>query len=205
MRLFIFLVWLLLFWYYWACKKKHCQVEMPKTENVVHINDADAANEANDVKIDLAKTKETEESVSNNLDTPSQIETDTSSTKILSKERSIKIVETADMTTIYFEQNSIKKLDDAEVETYLDQVVKRFENSSEKIKLIGHTSYEGSYAYNLQLGINRATIISDYLIRAGITPNRIIVDSRGEIEPIASNETEEGREKNRRVELIIIE
>jgi len=120
--------------------------------------------------------------------------------------QSKKIVQTsADMSTIYFEYNSIKKLNDEEVETYLDEVLNRLRNSSEKVKLIGHTDNDGASGYNYQLGENRATVIADYLIRNGLNPNRIIVDSRGEMEPIATNDTDEGMAKNRRTDLIIID
>lgn len=116
-----------------------------------------------------------------------------------------KIVETPDLTTIFFEYNSIDKLNDNEVEAYLDQVLTRLSASSEKVKLIGHTDSDGTYDYNFKLGENRATVIADYLIKKGLNPNRIIVDSRGELEPLQSNKTPAGMAKNRRTDLIIFE
>ena len=116
-----------------------------------------------------------------------------------------KIIETDDMTTIYFEFNSDQKIKDDEVEAYLDQLAKRLNKSIEKVRLIGHTDNEGSDAFNQVLGEKRATAISNYLVRRGINPNRITVDSRGRREPIASNDTDAGKAKNRRTEIIIVD
>jgi outer membrane protein OmpA-like peptidoglycan-associated protein/CheY-like chemotaxis protein len=65
----------------------------------------------------------------------------------------------------------------------------------------GHTSTEGSPAYNTDLGAQRARAAKRELTRRGIAPDRITVKSYGGSEPIASNETREGRARNRRVTL----
>jgi len=115
-----------------------------------------------------------------------------------------KIKEIDDRTLIYFPINSVDKLADAEVESYLDEVFIRIEDSGEKLRLTGHTDNSGPDEYNLQLGERRATIISDYFIRKGLHPTRVLIDSKGEREPIESNDTEEGMASNRRTELQII-
>jgi OOP family OmpA-OmpF porin len=117
---------------------------------------------------------------------------------------SAKIKEVDDKTMIYFPYGSTQKLDDAEVEAYLDEVITKIKKSGESVKLTGHTDNDGSASFNMKLGEKRAIAIQDYFIKNGLTPQRVIVTSRGEKDPIASNDTEEGRAKNRRTELEIL-
>lgn len=72
------------------------------------------------------------------------------------------------------------------------------------IEIRGHTDGKGSDSYNLRLSENRAKAVSDYLISKGINEKRIQYKGYGKTLPIDSNETEEGRAKNRRVEFKII-
>lgn len=115
-----------------------------------------------------------------------------------------KIKEVDDKTIIYFPFNSTNKISDEEVESYLNDVAKRIVASGEKVRLTGHTDDVDSDAFNMALGERRATVISDYLIRRGVNPNKIQIRSQGERQPIADNKTEEGRASNRRTELEII-
>lgn len=78
------------------------------------------------------------------------------------------------------------------------------ENPNIRLDLRGHTDSIGSLAYNYILGENRAASVKDYLISIGINPSRIEVASFGKEIPIASNDTEIGRAKNRRVEIRFI-
>jgi len=63
----------------------------------------------------------------------------------------------------------------------------------------------GNTAANMDLGKRRANMIKDYLISEGVAASKIVADSQGESLPIASNNTLEGRGKNRRTELQIID
>ncbi len=72
------------------------------------------------------------------------------------------------------------------------------------IRVIGHTDSIGSAAYNQALSERRAQAVADYLDRRGVDPRRIRTEGRGEREPRASNDTEAGRQLNRRVEMLII-
>lgn len=78
-------------------------------------------------------------------------------------------------------------------------------NSSLKIEISGHTDNKGSDVYNLDLSMRRATAIVKYLIENGVDAQRLQAKGYGETKPIASNETEEGRQINRRVEFTILE
>jgi OOP family OmpA-OmpF porin len=73
----------------------------------------------------------------------------------------------------------------------------------ELLDIVGHTSAEGSDSTNLKLSKARAAAVKDYLVGKGIDAKRLDSDGKGEKEPIADNETEEGKEKNRRVEFKI--
>ncbi len=74
-------------------------------------------------------------------------------------------------------------------------------NPSMRLEIQGHTDSMGSPTYNQKLSQRRAEAIKQYLIRAGISPERLKAVGFGESQPVASNATDEGRAKNRRVEL----
>jgi outer membrane protein OmpA-like peptidoglycan-associated protein len=74
-----------------------------------------------------------------------------------------------------------------------------------RIKLDGHTDNIGSYDFNLRLSLKRVESVAGYLIKNGISPDRIELAGYSYAYPLASNDTEEGRKINRRVEFKIIE
>lgn len=113
------------------------------------------------------------------------------------------IKEVDDIALVYFPSNSTSKLDNAKIESYFDDVAERVIKSGEKVYLTGHTDSTGSEESNMRLGTKRANIIRDYLLSKGVPSSQINVSSKGEIAPIASNNSAEGRAKNRRVELKI--
>jgi outer membrane protein OmpA-like peptidoglycan-associated protein len=78
-------------------------------------------------------------------------------------------------------------------------------NPSIRIKIEGHTDNVGSYDFNLQLSLKRVESVVSYLIEKGIDPDRIEYAGYSYTVPLASNETEEGRQINRRVMFKIIE
>ncbi len=79
------------------------------------------------------------------------------------------------------------------------------ENYSIKIKIIGHTDNIGSARYNRRLSNNRAESVYNYLSQKGLERERMEYTGMGSSEPIADNKTEEGRAKNRRVEIFIVD
>lgn len=72
-----------------------------------------------------------------------------------------------------------------------------------KLMLIGHTDAQGTDTYNLDLSRRRATAVARYLESRGVSSARAQIAGRGETEPIAANDTELGRQENRRVEVAI--
>jgi outer membrane protein OmpA-like peptidoglycan-associated protein len=71
------------------------------------------------------------------------------------------------------------------------------------VLVVGHTDNTGTAAYNLALSERRAAAAADYLVVLGVNKDRIDTRGMGEREPIASNDTERGRELNRRLEVAI--
>lgn len=72
-----------------------------------------------------------------------------------------------------------------------------------EVLVVGHTDDRGTDSYNQELSERRAEAAKLYLMRQGISPSRIEAMGRGEAEPVASNETDAGRQENRRVEVAI--
>lgn len=71
------------------------------------------------------------------------------------------------------------------------------------IEVIGHTDSKGTDAYNQSLSERRATAVTGYLRTRSIAGSRLSAKGMGESDPIASNDTEDGRSQNRRVEFVI--
>jgi len=85
----------------------------------------------------------------------------------------------------------------------LDQVVRYLtENPSVGLYIVGHTDNEGSFDYNLDLSYRRAAAVVEWLVGKGIAADRLKAAGAGLMAPVAPNTTEEGRAKNRRVELV---
>ena len=101
---------------------------------------------------------------------------------------------------IYFNTNDTSLT--AESNKELDKQAKFLkENPNVNITIVGHTDSRGSDEYNLKLSEGRAVSVMRALIDRGIAPERLKAEGRGETQPVASNETEEGRAENRRIEI----
>lgn len=82
---------------------------------------------------------------------------------------------------------------------FLAQYIRALPNL--KVEVSGHSDNQGNQAQNLQLSYARAEVVREYLIMLGIEPERIVARGYGDMQPIASNATEQGRAQNRRVEI----
>ena len=90
--------------------------------------------------------------------------------------------------------------------TLLDEVGKALAGRTDiKVEIAGHTDAKGSDLYNESLSRRRADSVRQYFIGQGIEAGRMTTMGYGETQPVADNETEAGRELNRRVELKITE
>ena len=74
-------------------------------------------------------------------------------------------------------------------------------NAKAKVEIEGHTSSEGGEEYNQKLSEDRANSVRDYMISKGISKDRVTAIGYGYSRPKASNDTEEGRKQNRRIEV----
>jgi chemotaxis protein MotB len=88
--------------------------------------------------------------------------------------------------------------------------LKGYENKI--IRVVGHTdnvpvarSLQGTFPTNWELSVARATNVVRYLQEVGVPPERMVASGRGEYDPVATNDTPEGRQKNRRIEIMLID
>jgi len=109
---------------------------------------------------------------------------------------------TLNESTVNFEFDSAELTTKAK--NNLDKLIPVFStNPDTDINIYGHTDSKGSGEYNLKLSERRANSVVSYLVRNGISRSRLSAMGLGKDEPIASNDTAEGRAKNRRVEFAI--
>jgi outer membrane protein OmpA-like peptidoglycan-associated protein len=108
------------------------------------------------------------------------------------------------LENIYFETGKSKLKKESYEE--LGRVVELLKNNpSIKLEIAGHTDNVGSYITNKRLSKARAKSVVDYLISQGISRSRLKYEGYSFTKPIATNDTPEGRQKNRRVEFKILE
>jgi outer membrane protein OmpA-like peptidoglycan-associated protein len=84
----------------------------------------------------------------------------------------------------------------------LDRIVNLLKNTPTDIIIAGHTCDIGTDSYNMILSKSRARAVFEYLVRKGVDPEKLIVTGYGNERPVDSNQTLEGKKKNRRVEFI---
>lgn len=87
----------------------------------------------------------------------------------------------------------------------LEQLAALLLANVERVLIVGHTDNRGSEENNQKLSLERAASVRDYLLLRGVDNSRMDIEGRGADEPIASNESEEGRALNRRTEIVVIE
>ena len=102
------------------------------------------------------------------------------------------------------------KKEGKEVLKKVGDALKGYENKI--IRVVGHTdnvplakSLQATFPTNWDLSVARATNVVRYLQEVGIPPQRMIPSGRGEFDPVAPNDTPEGRQKNRRIEIMLID
>ena len=106
------------------------------------------------------------------------------------------------LKNLVFETNKSEILPPSfeELNKVVDYLIK---NNKNKIELSGHTDNLGQEESNQKLSEARAKAVAEYLISNGINKDRIVYKGYGSTAPIATNETEEGKQQNRRVEFVI--
>lgn len=105
-----------------------------------------------------------------------------------------------DAITFDFSKSTIK----AESYEYLDKLAKTLIRSNKRIEVKGHTDNVGSEEFNMNLSRERAEAVVKYLTKKGVNRNKLTYSYYGMSRPLSSNDTEEGRAMNRRVEFTIL-
>ena len=100
-----------------------------------------------------------------------------------------------------FDKATLKPEGEARLSEFVEKV-KAAGQDKEMLVAVGHTDSRGSDDYNLGLSLARAKAVKNYLVAKGLDQGRIKTEGRGKLEPIADNSTDEGRARNRRVEII---
>jgi len=151
-------------------------------------------------KIDLPAAKPSDDSVIASKDLPQSEEAQIASqTEPPSKVPEVKPFPDRKIV-IYFNHNS-NDLPDQAYET-LDRIADfMVHNPQTKVNINGYTDASGAYSYNMSVSKFRANMVKGYLVGKGVEPDKIKATGLGPKDPIASNETEKGRQQNRRVEI----
>jgi len=117
--------------------------------------------------------------------------------------QTIRVGATFELKNIFFDFGKASLRDESKVE--LNKLVDIMKRSEIVIELGGHTDSIGSDEANLRLSQDRVNSVKQYLVDNGINGDRIQAVGYGETQPLESNTTEEGRQKNRRVEVKILQ
>lgn len=134
-----------------------------------------------------------------NVEADTEVATADVSMKLMKLERNAKL----ELKDILFESNSFQLSEISFIE--LERVIKLMkENPKLQVEIAAHTDDVGSDNYNLSLSDKRAQSVVDYLIDNQIPMERFVARGYGESQPIVTNDTEENKAKNRRVELKVL-
>ncbi|MHB1194754.1 MAG: OmpA family protein [Longimicrobiales bacterium] len=111
------------------------------------------------------------------------------------------LVVTFDSGLLYDFDSSAIRSDAARNLQALAASLKDYPNTD--VLIVGHTDSQGSDAYNQDLSLRRADAASAYLATQGVASSRIDTSGRGELEPVETNDTDAGRQLNRRIEVAV--
>ncbi len=107
------------------------------------------------------------------------------------------------LNAVLFQTNQANLLPEGKLKVEeLAETIKQ--HTSRTILIEGHTDNMGDKSYNQQLSKRRAKMVQKVLIAQGINPEQLVIKAFGENNPIATNTTSQGRQQNRRVEIVIL-
>ncbi len=120
----------------------------------------------------------------------------------------VSIVNTGNSLIVTMPQDILFAVDSASLRPDLRADLRALANNLQKypnstVQVIGHTDSTGAAAYNQDLSARRANAVGAVLVNHGVSSGRVVAIGRGETQPIATNQTAEGRTQNRRVEIVI--
>lgn len=104
---------------------------------------------------------------------------------------------------IYFDYGQAKIR--SEYENYLKELIRMVKSHSDlRIEITGHTDADGSLSYNLDLSKKRSEALLQFFIQNGLPKDRVVISFKGETEPVDENQTDQGKQRNRRVDFKFI-
>lgn len=123
--------------------------------------------------------------------------------KMVLKKEDSAVIESDNDVILLFPFNSTEKDHDPKVDEYLRTLCEKHKATNAAFTVVGFTDNVGTDEQNHALGLARAKSVSKILTANGIAANRITTDSKGEADPVADNNTDEGRHQNRRVVITV--
>jgi len=150
--------------------------------------------------IDLSGNDESNQSSQSNQSAQSQ-SAPTASKPMTPSISEVQMEEVEDRMVIYFPYNSVRREDNDAIDDYLTRLAAYLAGSDRKVSITGHTDFVGEAKDNVRFGLLRAASIRDALVKKGVNKSQISIKSHGESKSIATNDTPQGRYKNRRVEI----
>jgi chemotaxis protein MotB len=192
---------------------KYKKLEADKNQQVSQLNDQTAKCEKD--KADLASQKAELEKTSEHTETEYHAIVNQLADEV--HKGQLKVTEYKNMMTvdvaekIFFSSGSaLLKEGGKDILKKLAEILKSYPDKY--VRVVGHTdnvrlskATQTIFASNWELSAIRATNVVRMLQSAGIPPDHLIVSARGEYQPIAPNDTEEGRQKNRRIEIMLLD
>lgn len=133
-------------------------------------------------------------------------ESDTAAGMIINADldvRKINVGEAYKLNDILFPTNSAV-LTQSSKNIILDFAAFLRENKNVTVSIHGHTDSEGDASFNMKLSTDRAKSVYDFLVSSGISASRLSYKGFGQTMPVAPNDTEEGKSKNRRTEFVVV-
>jgi outer membrane protein OmpA-like peptidoglycan-associated protein len=169
--------------------------EVEKTQQRVHENEVQIAKVDKDSKVGIAEAK----------DSAAKAQTTAEEAKEAAKGKLVYTLTLSnDKVQFPFAKSELSDEAKALIDETIGPLVQK--NAGVYFEIEGHTDSTGDAAYNMMLGEERAMAVRDYLAKAhGIALSRLSVISYGEDEPVADNDTREGRAQNRRVVIRVLE
>lgn len=111
------------------------------------------------------------------------------------------IEELDDRIIIRFPYGSAEKDYDPQVDRFVEELARKIKESGDQILITGHADNTGTPAFNQELSRARAEGIFQLFLSQGVPADQLLVEAKGDTQPIATNETDRGRYNNRRVEV----
>jgi outer membrane protein OmpA-like peptidoglycan-associated protein len=113
----------------------------------------------------------------------------------------VQLEEVEDRMVIHFPYNSVRKEDNAAIDEYLTRLAASLKGSKQTVYITGHTDFVGDSKTNYTFGLKRANSIREILVKKGVAKTQIKCASKGDTKPVATNDTPQGRYRNRRAEI----